>query len=299
MKHADPLLCADPLARLLRPERLTAVVDIGANPIDGEPPYTPLLTRGLCTIVGFEPQAAALDVLKRRQGLRETYLPDVVGDGSPQTLHVCELPGMTSLLKPDPRTLALFPLFSQFGRVVATEATATRRLDDVSEVAVLDFLKIDVQGSELAVFRSGRQKLSQAVAVHTEVSFVPLYENQPTFGDVDRELREQGFLPHALSELKRWVIEPMRVNNNPRHGLNQLLEADLVYVRDFRRPEAFSAEQLKHLALIAHHCYRSFDLALYCLLELERRGRVAPGINPRYLEILNTASAAPATPTGG
>ncbi len=44
------------LAELIKPERLTAVVDVGANPIDGVPPYRPLLAKGLCTVVGFEPQ---------------------------------------------------------------------------------------------------------------------------------------------------------------------------------------------------------------------------------------------------
>ena len=35
-------------------------------------------------------------------------------------------------------------------------------------------------------------------------------------------------------------------------------------------------EQLKHLALIAHHCYGSFDLAIHCLYRLVQRGAVAP-----------------------
>ncbi|MEZ0349479.1 hypothetical protein [Mycobacterium sp. pR1184] len=38
-----------------------------------------------------------------------------------------------------------------------------------------------------------------------------------------------------------------------------------------------SDEQLKHLALIAHCCYRSFDLALRCVLLLERRKAVEAG----------------------
>jgi len=49
----------DPITELLRPERLTAVLDIGANPIDGEPPYKGMLAAGLCTVTGFEPQAEA------------------------------------------------------------------------------------------------------------------------------------------------------------------------------------------------------------------------------------------------
>ena len=40
------------LQALLRPQRLTAVVDVGANPIDGDTPYKTLLERRLCTSSG-------------------------------------------------------------------------------------------------------------------------------------------------------------------------------------------------------------------------------------------------------
>ena len=46
--HADAT--EDPLFRLIGPERLTAVVDVGANPIDGDPPYLPMLRGGLCRV---------------------------------------------------------------------------------------------------------------------------------------------------------------------------------------------------------------------------------------------------------
>jgi hypothetical protein len=42
-------------------------------------------------------------------------------------------------------------------------------------------------------------------------------------------------------------------------------------------------EQLKHLALIAHHCYRSFDLAFQCLVLLEERQALGTGSSQRYL----------------
>ncbi len=83
----------------------------------------------------------------------------------------------------------------------------TTRLDDCAGVH-FDLLKIDVQGAELMVFANGRQRLAEAVAVQTEVSFVPLYKDQPSFGAVDTELREQGFIPHAMTALKRWPIAP-------------------------------------------------------------------------------------------
>ncbi len=108
----------DPFASLLRADRLTAVVDIGANPIDGAPPYKGMLAKRICTLVGFEPQPEALARLNAGKSDMETYLPYAVGDGTRGTLKVCQAPGMTSLYMPNPRVLSLFPNFIHFGRVV-------------------------------------------------------------------------------------------------------------------------------------------------------------------------------------
>ena len=54
-------------------------------------------------------------------------------------------------------------------------------------------------------------------------------------------------------------------------------------MRDFRKPELFSDDMLKHLAMIAHCCYGSVDLALHCLLALADRGVVSGDIDRRYL----------------
>lgn len=276
---------------LLSPQRLTEVVDVGANPIDGEPPYAPMLAAGLCRVTGFEPQKAALLELQKKKGPHERYLPYAVGGGGAATLNICRASGMTSLFEPDEATLGLFDVLKPLGEVVERVPLQTRKLDDIAEIERLDFLKIDIQGGELAVFRGGKSKLSEAVAIQTEVSFVTLYKHQPTLGDIDLELRSQGFIPHCFDAVKLWPISPCIIDSDPRKAVNQLLEADIVYVRDFSRPQSMSSEQLKHLALIAHHCYRSFDLALRCLLLLEQRGALKPGAQQHYLELLSTARA--------
>lgn len=282
---ASPRL-ASPLLDLIQPVRPTHVVDVGANPIDGDPPYLGMLKAGLCKVTGFEPQPGALDELQRRKGPHETYLPDALGDGAVHTLFVTDIPGMTSLFRPDPNRLGLFNGFTEWGHVKEEVQIATRRLDDVEAVDAFDLLKIDVQGSELMVFQGGRQKLAEAVAVHAEVSFVPLYENQPVFGDVDRELRDQGFIPHAFAAVKRWPIAPVIFGGDFRQARHQLLEADVVYVRDFGHPESMTDEQLKQLALIAHHVYDSVDLAYHCLRQLGMRNLVGPQAPNEYLAML-------------
>ena len=50
------------------------------------------------------------------------------------------------------------------------------------------------------------------------------------------------------------------------------MEADVVYVRDFRDMTRMSVDQLGHLAMISHHIYGSFDLAVRCLVQLVERG---------------------------
>lgn len=274
------------LRDLLAPQRLTDVVDIGANPIDGEPPYRPMLASGLCRVTGFEPQADALRALQAGKGPHERYLPNAVGDGAEHTLNICRGSGMTSLYDPDPHTLSLFEVLEPYGEVIDRVPLATQKLDDIAAIEHIDYLKIDIQGGELAVFQHGRAKLADTVAIQTEVSFVTLYRDQPSLGDVDLELRSQGFIPHCFAAIKKWPIAPYVVNDDPRWALNQLLEADMVYVRDFSRPDSLTDEQLKHLALIAHHCYGSFDLAMHCVMLLEKRSSLENGAQQSYSRIL-------------
>jgi FkbM family methyltransferase len=274
-------------ADLLSPQRLTEVVDIGANPIDGDPPYLPMLSAGLCRVTGFEPQEQALLELQAKQGANEHYLSCAVGDGGTHTLNICKASGMTSLFEPDPRTLELFGILGPLSEVIEEVSLKTRKLDDISEIEHLDFLKIDIQGGELKVFQGGTKKLSEAVVIQVEISFVTLYKNQPSLGDIDLEMRRQGYIPHCFAAVKTWPIAPTVINNNPYQGLNQLLEADMVYVRDFSRPELMSDEQLKHLALIVHYCYNSFDLAARCVMLLEQRQALNAGAQEQYRAIMN------------
>ncbi len=277
---------SDPVVDLLKPERLTAVVDVGANPITETPPYQPMLAKRLCTVIGFEPQAEGLAALNAQKSDLETYLPYAVGDGTAGTFTICHAPGMSSLLKPNPAVLNCLNLYPIFGMVTGEEPIQTHAIDGMSEIAAIDFLKIDVQGSEVAVFRGGRSRLGSAVVVQTEVCFMQLYKDQPLFGEIDRELRALGLIPHIIGEMQKAMISPLQFENDIRQVMNHVVYTDVVYVRDFTQPDKMSAEQLKHLALIAHHCYGSYDLATKCVRDLEVRNDLPAGSVGRYFNAL-------------
>jgi FkbM family methyltransferase len=274
------------LCALLRPQRLTEVVDIGANPAVGDPPYKPMLEAGLCRVTGFEPHEEALAQLLQNKGPNDRYLPFVVGDGNSHKFNIYWGSSMSGLLEVDPAMLDLFPEFIPWTTSMRQVDVATHKLDDIAEIETVDYLKIDIQGSELSVFRSGKRKLAQTVAIQTEVAFLTLYKEQPTMGDVDVELRSQGFVPHCFADVKKWPISPHVVKDNPWETVDQLLEADIVYVRDFAHPQMMTDEQLKHLALIAHHCYKSFDLALRCVMLLEQRAVLDVGAQQAYRSLI-------------
>ena len=82
-------------------------------------------------------------------------------------------------------------------------------------------------------------------------------------------------------------VSPFKLNNDPWQTLNQLREADMVYVRDFRDPASLDDDQLRHLGLIAHACYGSYDLSYRCVLFLEERKAIAAGSGNSYINLIN------------
>lgn len=257
------------------------VVDIGANPIDGPPPYEALRASGLARVVGFEPNPQALAALRANPAPGETYLPYAIADGRAHRLHFCEAPGMTSLLEPNHELLAFFHGFPEWGRVVRVERIETRRLDDVTELSGMDYLKIDVQGAELMVLEGAVEWLRQCLVVHIEVEFLPMYKGQPLFAEIEQFLRRQGFVPHKLAPTSR-TIAPLIAGNDIGANVGQIFWADVTFIRDFTRLSLLTVEQLLKLAIMLHDVYNSVDMALRLLTEADARS--SGGYAARFAE---------------
>ena len=247
------------------------IVDIGANPIDGAPPYATLLAEGATSLVGFEPNPEALARLDQLKGPHETYLPYAIGDGARHTLHVCQAPGMASLLEPDPQVLGLFHGFPDWGKVMERIDIDTHRLDDIEETRDIDFIKIDIQGGELLALSNAPDRLATTLVIQTEVEFLPLYKGQPLFSDVERFLRRAGFMLHRFFPAVSRTVTPLVLNGDIYAGLDQLVWADAIFVRDFTKLEKLQDIQLLKTARILHNCYAAYDLVLHLLTHHDSR----------------------------
>jgi FkbM family methyltransferase len=261
------------------------IVDVGAMALGGDnDAYSALLKNRPVRIVGFEPIRSECDKLNSMNAAGRLYLPHAIGDGTARTFYQCNYPMTSSLYQPNTELLDKFQNLEKLVQVVSTSDVKTHRLDDIAEIGDVDYLKVDVQGAEVDVFNGARRTLQDAVVIHAEVEFVPLYRNQPLFSDVDRVLRDNGFLFHKFSTFSSRMFKPLVNNNNLNAPGSQLLWADAVYMKDFMRLDELSAEKLLKLAIVLHEIYGSFDA---CGLVLQHYSRKAnSNLSDSYLKRL-------------
>jgi FkbM family methyltransferase len=180
------------LARILPPAAAT-VVDVGghsgvvADALDFL--YRP---RRLWVV---EPNPALTGPLRARFAHRPhvTVVPQCLGDAEGETnFFVHEFEAASSQFECRPGHLARMGFSEQRDRLVVPMTTLQRLLER-DDTPVIDLLKLDCQGAELAVLRGAGARLRDIRAVYCEVSFEAIYAGAPLFGEVHRFLRDAGF----------------------------------------------------------------------------------------------------------
>ncbi len=174
-------------------------------------------------IVGFDPDEAECGRLadSYRANSQVRLVPKGLGSRPGQaTLYITEDPGGCSLFPSVPDVVERHPDLSG-GRVTGTAEVAVTTLDDwlVAEgMERVDVVKIDTQGSELGVLEGARRALASVRAIEVEVEFNELYVDVPLFSEIDRFLRQAGFVLWRLKDLSHYAQRGAR--------------------RDWRAPEA-------------------------------------------------------------
>ncbi len=271
---------------IVMPPLMTAV-DIGAMLLEGDvDPLVRLNKLGRLNVIGFEPQAAECEKLNALALPGRRYLPYAVANGMRRSFYVTNTGMTSSLLRPNLRIAQLFNNLAELMQVVATPLIDTVRLDDVAEIRAqgCDLLKLDTQGSEAEILANASETLKRCLIIQTEVEFVPLYEDQPLFADVDQLLRSRGFMFHRFLGMAGRTYKPLMVNDNPNAALSQMLWSDAVYVPDLARLDRLEATALLKLAALLHEIYRSFDLCHVVLGAHDRHHGTSYA--QRYLERL-------------
>lgn len=242
------------------------VVDVGALPLDGLPEvYSPLLERGKVRLIAFEADQAGCVKLAAKLGPEHEIFPVIVGDGSERTFYQNSHEMTNSLFPPNLDLISRFVGIAEFMQPIGTKTVKTCRLDDTIDLDTIDLLKMDVQGGELLVLDGAPKLATSALAIHTEVEFVPLYSGQPLFADIDTRVRSLGFQFHTFRGIAMRSFVPLRSAVDEFKGVNQAIWSDAVYVPDLSSLSNYSDERLLKLVAILHDLYESVDLALHIL----------------------------------
>ena len=201
-------------------EGTDALIDIGANRGKFTEQYRKIAHKNSCYLI--EPIPVLFDYLKDKfdsplVSIYKVAVSDV--DNLDGLFYVAENDGQSSsLLKMAQRHLDVSPDSRQLETLNVNISTLDNLLKEVTFERA--FLKIDVQGHELAVLKGSIQKLKNVTAIHTEVSFTRLYENDVAATKVIDFLIDQGFIVYG--------IDPWFTDNSAN---GELLQADVFFVR--------------------------------------------------------------------
>lgn len=249
------------------PDLSFTMLDIGALPIGNVEPFYWLGEHfPNSRIIGFEVDDEVCQNLNARTPPTFEFHATALGRTNGEVpFYITKRPMCSSLYKPNEQLTRYYNALdvSELDRETTIRTTTLDTFCQQNGIDQIDFIKVDVQGAELDIFQSGVAALANTVMIFSEVEFVPMYENQPLFGDVSAFLMSQGFMFHKFATVSGRAIKPMIIQNDPNTAV-QIMWGDAVFIRDIRTFGGLSSEQLLRLAIFG--CmYGSLDLTFHCL----------------------------------
>lgn len=244
------------------------IVDIGANPVGGPPPYQPLIDRELCYVTGFEPQKEAYEQLIALKHPNATYINAAVGDGKTHSLYCYEGSGLSSLFPLRQDNISSLEYSGH--ELLSLEEIETVKLDKITQIASIDFLKIDTQGSELMILRGGARKLASTLAIQTEMRMLRLYDGEPPLGTMMAWLDKKNFEFHNFVGMNRFPMRGTRHRGFNRSQRQQVGDVDGLFFRNLTRLGDLQSDEIGRQASIAAASGQT-NYVMFCINELVAR----------------------------
>ena len=218
------------------------------------------------TIYGFDVDEEACEFANaihesKASNWIERHIPVALANSTGEAnVYVTKAVHCSSLYAPNEAYLRRFEGMDQGIKLEFTVEISVTTLDEfvqAESIHSIDFLQVDVQGADLDVLQGAASLLEKSVlGIIVETEFSPLYQGQPLFADIDKFLRDRGFLFFDLITDDGWCRRPRAVSPlRSAHRSGQLLWADACYFRDpiieNANPVMQNPDQILKLACIA------------------------------------------------
>lgn|GEM_PF-999364 len=245
------------------------VVDVGARGGFAEFPAL----RDFMEVYLLEPDpVAAAELRARYSGSTNSSVHEIAlaASSGNAEFFLTDQASMSSLLKSDSHgfnrsfgEMKNAPQWLSGMNLKETISVKTQTLSEfvsANHIAHIDFLKLDTQGTELDILKSGEQLLrsGKVNVICAEVAFFPVYNGQAFFSDIDLFLRDCGF---RLVECRTYTEVLNREDEYTMNG--KLYEkpkrapvGDAWYVFDWN-PEKQKQQSLRSAAILASETYFS------------------------------------------
>jgi FkbM family methyltransferase len=217
----------------------------------------------LLNFTGFEPNAEECERLsKARHPFKAArYLPfALAGTAGEQTMYKTQGSYCYSLLRPNLKWINRFT-YSHLFQDAGTTTVVCQTLDEASRQYGLspDILKIDTQGMELPILRSGESVLAKAFCVETENGFVTNYVGETTYAQMDEYLRSKGFL---MFNMQTWRVGRKNEVGERELGRRQPIWCETTWLYDYIGNGAKPARDTALRALLICKAVRCYDFGL-------------------------------------
>jgi FkbM family methyltransferase len=248
------------------------LLDVGAS--GGViPRWSPF--RADIAFVGVEPDARSVSALLNSPESQSFRSYEIVPFGAwnrtgAVSISFTRKPMCSSHFSPNIPFLSRFKEAERFDIVGSTEVEC-RTIDDLLSGSgkAVDFIKLDLEGGELAVLEGATKSIEGCMGFHVEVCFQSIRESQPLFGDIKNFLMLRGIEFVDFVALIRWERDSFR-------GLGQAIFGDALFLRAPENVVALAGENgltarraRSYVAILV--IYERFDLATR-FIELLRKG---------------------------
>lgn len=201
-KKESPLLSAH-LKKIIEDYEINLVIDVGAN--NGQ--FGRLLRKigYKGDILSFEPVSSTFEKLRENSANDKRWRQIKLALGNKkgtEIINVFDSTDFSSILNPN-------EFGKQTFKQIRTSQTETIEIDTLDNILANDlktrkiFLKMDTQGYDLNVFNGAKKSVNSIVAILSEISFLPIYEDMPDYHQVLKEFEANGFVVTGLFPVSR------------------------------------------------------------------------------------------------
>jgi FkbM family methyltransferase len=207
-----------------------------------------------------------------KDGLK--FYPYALGEKEEKRkLYETNHPMCSSLYEPNEKLLKLFNNLSVAYLKKITEVN-TISLDTFikrEKIESIDFIKMDIQGAELDVLKGAAKSIENVLTIVSEVEFLPIYNEQPLFGDVCTFLNSKNIMFHKFLGLSGRSLIPVILENNVNFP-TQHMWSDAVFIKNILKIEELNNSQLLKQTIFSY-LYGSPDLSYFYLINYDKKNK--------------------------